>query len=165
MKIRNANKGDIQSVKDIAVVAWEYTYKKILSPEQFDYMIEMMYSDQSLMKQFEDNQQFAIIYDGTNNIDVGFVSFEYNYKNSSKTKIHKLYVLPKYHKHGLGQDLIDYVISKAKKENNSHISLNMNRNNSSFGFYKKMGFEIVKEEDINIGNGYLMEDYIFEKTI
>ena len=32
-------------------------------------------------------------------------------------------------------------------------------------FYKKLGFEVAYEEDIEIGNGYLMEDYKMEKKL
>jgi ribosomal protein S18 acetylase RimI-like enzyme len=38
--------------------------------------------------------------------------------------------------------------------------LNVNRNNKALGFYQKFGFVILREEDIDIGNGYFMNDYI-----
>jgi ribosomal protein S18 acetylase RimI-like enzyme len=43
--------------------------------------------------------------------------------------------------------------------------LNVNRNNSALNFYQRLGFTIQRKEDIAIGNGYLMEDYVMGKPI
>jgi predicted lactoylglutathione lyase len=45
------------------------------------------------------------------------------------------------------------------------ISLNVNKFNKAVSFYKKIGFVVASEEDLDIGNGYLMEDYKMEKVI
>jgi len=60
--------------------------------------------------------------------------------------------------------LIDAIENKAKANNDQSISLNVNRFNLASLFYQKQGFQIVGEEDIAIGNGYLMEDYKMEKV-
>lgn len=165
MQIIEASTEDLQLIRNIATTAWEKTYKEILSPAQSEYMLDMMYSDEALNKQFQNKQKFVLLRDDNTHECFGFVSFEYNYKDSKKTKIHKLYVLPSNHRSGFGKSLIEYVASTACQHGDVSITLNMNRFNRSHGFYTKMGFSIVGEEDINIGNGYLMEDYIFEKKI
>lgn len=166
MNIIQADSNHIPEIQQIAIKSWEVTYSDILSQEQFDYMIEMMYSHTALNKQMtEQKHHFLLIQEESTSDYSGFVSYELNYKNQAKTKIHKLYLLPECKGKGMGRLLIDRVISLARSADNSHLSLNMNRDNKSLGFYKQMGFEIVGEEDINIGNGYLMEDYIFEKKI
>lgn len=166
MDIILANTNDITQIRQIAIKSWKITYAKILSDEQFDYMVEMMYSDSALNKQMtEQNHHFLLIRDDSSSDYKGFVSYELNYKDKPQTKIHKLYLLPECKGKGMGRILIDKVVSLAQSVKNKSLSLNMNRDNNSLGFYKQMGFEIVGEEDINIGNGYLMEDYIFEKKI
>lgn len=166
MNIIEADLSHISEIKQIAIKSWEITYSEILSQEQFDYMIEMMYSHTALNKQMTElNHHFLLINDSSTSNYYGFVSYELNYKDQPKTKIHKLYLLPECKGLGMGRLLMNKVIEAAKFANNSHLSLNMNRSNKSLGFYQQMGFEIVGEEDINIGNGYLMEDYIFEKKI
>lgn len=166
MNIIPASTNDIAQIRQIAIKSWEITYSDILSQEQFEYMVEMMYSDNALTKQMtEQNHHFLLIRDSLSSNYNGFVSYEFNYKGQPQTKIHKLYLLPECKGKGMGRILIDKVASLAQKANNHSLSLNMNRDNKSLGFYKQMGFEIVGEEDINIGNGYLMEDFIFEKQI
>ena len=41
----------------------------------------------------------------------------------------------------------------------------MNRFNKAVGFYKSMGFELKKEELLDIGRGYFMDDYVFEMSL
>lgn len=166
MDIISGSTSHIPKIQEIAIESWKVTYAEILSKEQFDYMVEMMYSEIALKKQmFESDHHFLLIKESGSSDYSGFASYELNYKNEPKTKIHKLYLLPECKGKGMGRILIDKVAALAQSANNSFLSLNMNRDNKSLGFYKQMGFEIVGEEDINIGNGYLMEDYIFEKKI
>ena len=165
-KIVDATLRDIKTIETIARNTWGETYGNIISQEQIEYMLDMMYNESSIINQIENlNHHFLLIKDDTSNDFLGFVSYEPNYKNENKTKIHKLYVLPNCQGAGLGKELINETIERARINNNMSILLNMNRSNKSLGFYEQMGFNIVGEEDINIGNGYLMEDYIFEKKI
>lgn len=166
MNIIQANTSHIPTIQNIAFESWKITYADIISQEQFDYMIDMMYSKASLTKQMTElNQHFLLIKDESSSDYQGFISFEFNYKGEPKTKIHKLYLLPQCKGKGMGKLLINEVIALAQSADNKCLCLNMNRANQSFGFYKQMGFEIVGEEDLDIGNGYLMIDYIFEKNI
>ena len=55
---------------------------------------------------------------------------------------------------------MDYIISQMKHHRATMLELNVNRLNSAINFYKKLGFEIIQEEDIDIGNGFFMNDYV-----
>ena len=166
MKIITAEKVHIPAIQQIAEKSWNVAYRDILSPQQIEYMLDMMYSKTALEEQMLNlNHHFFLIGDGSANDFYGFISYEFNYNNEPKTKIHKLYMLPGKQGAGSGKLLIDAVASEAKAQNNNVIGLNMNRKNNAHGFYARVGFEIVKTEDIDIGNGYLMEDYVLEKKI
>ena len=91
-----------------------------------------------------------------------FVSCENNYQNNKVTRLHKIYILPEAQGKGVGKVLIEKVIAIAKENQSEVISLNVNKFNQAVSFYKKIGFEIASEEDLDIGNGYLMEDYKME---
>lgn len=164
MNIKIAGLEDISTLREIANFAWVETYKNILSPEQYEYMLDMMYSDEALKSQMENGHHFLLIQQSSGE-NLGFVSYELNYKDSIKTKIHKLYVLPNQHGKGLGRQLINKVETLAIANDNDAVTLNMNRYNVALDFYKKVGFNIIGEEDIDVGRGYLMEDYIFEKKL
>jgi ribosomal protein S18 acetylase RimI-like enzyme len=61
--------------------------------------------------------------------------------------------------------MIDYITEAARKNNQEALLLNVNKNNIAKNFYKKLGFNIVLDEVIDIGQGYVMDDYVMEKPI
>ena len=73
--------------------------------------------------------------------------------------------MPEAQGNGVGIQLINEIINHAKKKNDNILFLNVNRFNKAQHFYSKLGFQIAFEEDISIGNGYLMEDFVMEKEI
>ncbi|MDD5152240.1 MAG: GNAT family N-acetyltransferase [Flavobacterium sp.] len=159
--ISQATVKDIPLIQEIAHKTWPITYGEILSKAQLDYMLEKMYSDATLINNLT-NKGHHFILVNENNISLGFASYEHNYSDKNATRLHKLYLLPESQGKGMGKLLIDSVVAFAKENQSEVISLNVNKFNKTYTFYKKMGFEVVAEEDLEIGNGYLMEDYKME---
>lgn len=159
-----ATPNDYKTIQEIANKTWPITYGEILSKEQLDYMMDLIYSEESLISQIQKKAQlFYIAYDESS--VVGFIAIEHHYKNEAVTRIHKIYILPETQGKGIGKLLIDEVQKLATENNSVSLSLNVNRFNKALTFYQKIGFKIVAEENIDIGNGYLMEDYRMEKQI
>ena len=160
MNIVVATKEQLAIVKNLAYKIWPNAYETILSKAQLDYMLEMIYSIDSLEKQFDNGHIFLLIEDDQNFI--GFASYELNCNNSNKTKLQKLYVLPEIQGKGIGKQVIDYIKEKVVLSNNLALFLNVNKFNKAKDFYQKYGFQIIKEEVIDIGNDYIMDDYVME---
>lgn len=162
--IIEATPNDFRVIQEIAHKAWPVAYGKILSKDQIDFMLESMYDLETLTDNYLiKNHRFLLINEFEKQI--GFASFEHQYLNSNATRLHKLYLLPERRGNGFGKLLIEEISRMAIKNNSDAISLNVNRFNQSKDFYLKMGFEIVAEENLSIGNGYFMEDYKMEKNI
>lgn len=160
--ISEATINDIKLIQEIAHTTWPITYGEILSKEQLDYMLDLIYSDEALTNAYNKKEQlFYLIYEDETNL--GFIGIEHNYKEEAITKIHKIYLLPQTQGKGIGKQVVDEIGKLALVNNSKSLLLNVNRFNAALGFYKKIGFEVVDEVNINIGNGYLMEDYVMEK--
>jgi ribosomal protein S18 acetylase RimI-like enzyme len=164
LQITEATTKNLKKIRDIAYGSWPATYGEILSKEQIDYMLDLFYSDETLTKNLnEKSHHFILVHDNSNCI--GFASYEHNYLDKNKTRLHKIYLLPEAQGKGAGKLLIDTIENLAKVNNSEAISLNVNKFNKALSFYQKNGFEIVSEEDIELDFGYLMEDYIMEKKL
>ncbi|MFL5789646.1 MAG: GNAT family N-acetyltransferase [Flavisolibacter sp.] len=161
IKIRRASKKDLNIIREIALNVWPQTYAEILSPQQIDYMMDRIYSERSLVEQMDASHQFIIIYN--QGIPVGFAS--YNEIEKNIYKLQKLYVLASEQGHGTGRFIIDYILSELKSCNAKALRLNVNRFNKARSFYEKLGFEIISSEDIDIGNGFFMNDFIMQKKL
>jgi GNAT superfamily N-acetyltransferase len=163
MEIRKASLEDYKTIFDIAVITWDAAYKTILSGAQLEYMMDMMYSPDSFTNQVAIEGHHFIIA-SVNGKDVGFASYELNYRYQT-TKLHKLYVLPDAQGTGAGKALITVIENAAKSNSNDKVTLNVNRFNTAVHFYLKNGYTNAGEEDVDIGSGYLMEDYIMTKLL
>ena len=160
-EIQKAGIKDIDLVQELAFSIWPDAYGSILSNDQLNYMLELIYSKDALTKQIESGHQFILVCE--NDIAVGFASYSPKITgNLAIFRLHKLYVLPNQQGKGTGKLLLNFIIEKIKEEGATILELNVNRHNKAFHFYTKLGFTISKEEDIDIGNGYFMNDYVME---
>lgn len=163
MNISFATSNQLSIVRDLAYQIWPIAYKEILSEQQLDYMLDLIYSIESLTKQIENNHIILLVEES--NSYIGFASYELNHGFSNKTKIQKLYVLPQIQGKGIGKKLIDFIEKEAVENNQSGLLLNVNKYNIAKDFYLKQGFSITHSEIIDIGKGYIMDDYVMEKEI
>jgi len=163
MEIRKASAEDYKTIYDIAVITWDAAYKSILSKAQLEYMMDMMYSPEAFNEQvaLQGHHFLLALTDGK---VLGFASYELNYRYET-TKLHKLYVLPQAQGTGVGQALILAIENAAKNNTNNKVTLNVNRFNVAVNFYLKNGYTNMGAEDVPIGSGYIMEDYIMLKQV
>lgn len=160
MEIRELNRDELTLITSLAHEIWPITFAEILSTEQIAYMLDWMYNEKQLSSQHGSGHSFFALY--LNNEAIGFMGIEPNYLGTTSLKIHKLYVKPNVHGKGLGKEFIEFAKLFALRQNCSSLVLNVNRFNKAVQFYLHVGFTITKEEDIEIGNGFLMEDYVME---
>lgn len=156
-------KEDVFLVNHLAHQIWPVTFKEILTEDQIDYMLDWMYDVNTLQEQVQVGHLYYVVKE--NGVAKGFVGLEPNYPDADMLRIHKLYVLPDQHGKGLGRVLLNQAIDVAFDLDLHTLHLNVNRFNEAVKFYEHCGFEITGEEDIDIGKGYLMEDYIMELRV
>ncbi|MDB5231980.1 MAG: family N-acetyltransferase [Chitinophagaceae bacterium] len=160
---RKAVSSDIALIKELAHQIWPHSYGQILTSAQLEYMLDFIYSETALQKQMNEGQQFIIAY--INDEPVGFAAYSLLDNMRSVFKLHKIYILPSTQGTGLGKKLLCYIIDIVKSSGGRILTLNVNRHNKAKDFYTKLGFKIIKEEDVPIGHNYFMNDYIMEKDL
>lgn len=148
----------IPVIQNLANITWPVTYGEIITPQQLDYMMELLYSRAALQKQMDKGDLFVIVYDDER--PVAFASYSAKETDAGIYKLHKIYILPNQQGKGIGKLLISYITADIKPA--TALQLNVNRHNKALHFYEKAGFSIIAEEDIYIGNGFYMNDYVME---
>jgi diamine N-acetyltransferase len=163
LEIRTASIEDINTIGYLAYQVWPQAYKHFLSLEQLQYMLNKLYSPASLQQQMLKDHHIFLIAE-LEEEPVGFVSYS-SLPTPGIFKIHKLYVHTSLHGKGVGKALLDAVIDEIRPLKATAVQLNVNRHNVAKSFYEKQQFTILKEENIDIGNGYFMNDYVMEKKL
>ena len=149
----------IPIIQGLSQLIWPITYRQILPEEQISYMLEMMYSLESLTDQINQKKhQFIIAYDEYK--PVAFSSYGPKPETDDVFRLHKLYILPGLQGKGIGKMMIDFIIDEIKDTGNQLLELNVNKQNPAIGFYLKLGFNIIREENIEIGGRFFVDDYI-----
>ena len=158
LAVRRIAEEGIPTIRRIAAVAFPATYRDLLSPGQLDYMMEWMYSEESLRGQFRAGHVwFVVSADGE---PCGYVSVER--QGGRLFHLHKIYVLPRFQGIGAGallfRSAVAYVRSVCPEP--CRMELNVNRHNRALHFYERMGMRKLREGDFPIGGGYWMNDYL-----
>ena len=158
--IRPATLEDRAFIRSVSERTWPSTYGHIISQEQIDFMLDWMYSDESLAEQLNKGHQFYIAsIDGD---EIGFCSVSAEENNSYK--LNKLYVLPIAQGTGSGKALLNKAIAVAKAAGAISLFLQVNKHNNAYTFYLKNGFIKEQEFKFDIGNGFYMDDYVMRLT-
>lgn len=153
---------DLEEIQMIARRIWPVSYKNIISPEQIDFMLEKMYGVDSLKKQMlEQGCEFLLI--KPNERSVGFASYGMN--EAGIWRLHKLYVDVDQHGRGYGKQLLQEVCIRIAARGGYEVELNVNKYNPANDFYRANGFTLRREEVLDIGNGFVMDDFVLVKPI
>ena len=159
--IHRAGINEIGSIRAMAEVVFRQTYREILSPEQMEYMMNMMYSEKNLRRQMAEEGHVYFIDEGR-----GYASYRLDgVTEDGRERYHleKLYVMPAWQKTGLGLKLFNTITEAVKGVSSSPsplLELNVNRGNPALGFYERLGMRRARSGDFPIGNGFYMNDYI-----
>jgi GNAT superfamily N-acetyltransferase len=163
LSIRPADLDDINTIGFLAQQIWPSTYSEIVEADHLQYMLNLFYNPVSLRRQMiEEHQQFLILEQGEEAI--GFASWAPT-GETGVFKLHKLYVLPGQQGKGLGRMILQYIFGDIRPSGGKKLRLNVNRNNKAQQFYERMGFVVIGEEDVPVGNNVFMYDYIMEVEV
>ena len=154
--IEELNSSELHIIEDLAKIIWPVSFKSMISQKQIEYMLEWMYNQKKLQENHQNGHKYVVYKE--KDTFLGFISYEIK-KNKSNIRIHKLYVHHEQQKKGIGIALLNYAIDLGRENRMTQLDLFVNRTNPAVHFYKKIGFSIVEEIDLDIGNGYFMNDY------
>jgi GNAT superfamily N-acetyltransferase len=158
VRIRPATAADIPLIQAIAHAAWPVAYSGIISPAQIAYMLDRMYGTPALEEQFGPKGHRFLIAEQAGT-PVGFAGFEHRYA-PGRSRLHKLYVLPAVKGAGVGHVLLEAVLIEAMKAGDTAVELNVNKQNPAKEFYARHGFTIERDEVLDIGGGFVMDDHV-----
>lgn len=164
IEFRLAAPEDWKIIQSIAQTTWPVTYGQLLPAGQLEYMLDLIYSEESIKQQMEREHQFSIGYHAGE--PLGFASVEKQYKSPANFMIHKLYILPSFQGKGIGKVFLDYLTVLARQTAHDTLMLKVFvKNQNAIRFYQHLGFHSIGEEVSELGKGYTVKDYVLIKKI
>jgi len=151
-----ATEKDIETLRLLAYEIWDKTYTKIISFEQIEYMLEMMYNYDRIKNEIVNNYEWYLA--RADNEPIGFVSIEI--LNEGLAKLHKFYIKTEFQHMGIGEWVFKNLKTPLINKNIQSLTLNVNRFNlNAINAYLKYGFKIQKSIDIPYGR-FILNDYV-----
>ena len=159
--ITPAGENDIAAIRQTALEVWPKVYANLLTSEQISYMMDMMYSSDVIIRELASGVRWFIV--KCNNEIAGYASIYPTELNGTPVvKLDKLYLRECFRKQGVGKQLLMYIVQEAQNAGVTKLILNVNKyNTSAQAAYKRWGFTLAKSEVNDIGNGFVMDDFVF----
>jgi diamine N-acetyltransferase len=162
LRIAPLAEGDIDAVIELAGVIWRHHYPGIISSEQIDYMLAQRYTPAVIRAQMHSGSAWwdQALLDGRM---IGFAQYELHGRSM---KLDKLYMHQDFQRRGYGGRMLAHVEDAARRRGAVAVRLNVNKHNlKSIAAYRKNGYEVVEDVVIDIGGGYVMDDYVMQKAL
>lgn len=150
---------DVEAVAALADQVWRRHYPGIITMAQIDYMLAQRYNPRLLREQLRapGNWWDKLILDGEL---AGFSNY-FLAEDPGEMKLDKLYVHPAHQRKGFGGMLIGRAVEVARVQPCTRLILAVNKNNvKAIASYRKHGFRVVDAVVKDIGDGFVMDDYI-----
>lgn len=153
---------DISKLSDLASDIWHKYWPKILSPAQIDYMVAKFQSFNAIKEQIEDDGYIYNIMED-NGILIGYFGV---CPKDDYLFLSKIYIKDDYRGQGRGKEAFQKIIDIAKDYNKKAIRLTVNKyNTNTIKAYEKWNFSTINSVVTDIGEDFVMDDYIMEYNI
>lgn len=151
----------IYTVSSLADAIWHEYFTPIIGEEQVDYMLEKFLSPDALEEQIQSGYEYFLF-----DFEAVFAGFAGFHVENGSMFLSKLYIFEDYRGKGISSHVFQQLVGICQKRKLDKIWLTCNKHNThTLEVYKHWGFEIVREEVTDIGNGFVMDDYILEYKI
>lgn len=153
---------EIGRLAALADEIWHEYFKSLLAPEQIDYMVEKFQSEKALAKAIEEDGYlyFLACEDGAL---IGYCGVR---PEEERLFLSKLYLKKEYRGRGLASRLLDRAFETAKEQKKRAVYLTCNKyNKNSLEIYRAKGFRQIDAVQTEIGQGFIMDDYVMEREL
>ena len=156
--------GQAEALGALARHIWQRHYPGIISPAQIDYMLHQRYRAAVILQQLGQPGSWWDVAQKDAEL-IGFAHYFLD-TDSQRIKLDKLYVHPAWQRRGVGAALLGRVESEACRQGRTTLTLRTNKHNHiALAAYRKYGFIVTAEVLTEIGAGFVMDDYVLEKTL
>jgi GNAT superfamily N-acetyltransferase len=164
VRIRVIQPAELPVVIGLARRIWNAYYPGIITQGQIDYMLAVWYDPGAMTREMTGRGvTYALI--ESDGAAVGYLGFEPQ-PDSRVLFLSKLYLLPEQHGKGIGRFALDWVRRQAGDRGHEVLRLRVNKHNApAIRAYLRAGFLFIEDICSDIGNGFVMDDYLMERAV
>ena len=159
---RAESETQVQLVASLAHTIWNEHYVPIIGQDQVNYMVANFQSAGAMAKQIKiEGYEYYIIRHLSE--PAGYISIKLT---NNELFLSKFYIVKEKRGTGLGKEGLKFICDRARTLGANSIKLTVNKyNTNSIKAYEKMGFINVGSVVADIGEGYVMDDYVMQLNL
>lgn len=152
---------DLHKIAELAEIIWHQHFTPIIGKEQVIYMVDKFQSFPALKEQLTSGYEYYRIFDQDD-----FCGYCGIHPENGKLFLSKLYLKKEARGRHLASQTFNFLKQLCRERGLSAIWLTCNKHNdNTLAVYRHLGFKTVDTQVADIGNGFVMDDYIMEVTI
>ena len=152
----------VAEVARMAHEVWNEHYVPLIGQAQVDYMVAKFQAAEAIHAQIASGYEYFQIQQSGES--VGYAAIRHD-ATDARLFISTLYVLSAWRKSGAGRQTLELIERMARERGAMHLWLTVNKGNPSVRAYERLGFDIVEAMVVDIGGGYVMDDYKMERCV
>ncbi|WP_444994610.1 GNAT family N-acetyltransferase [Aliikangiella sp. IMCC44359] len=160
LTIKKATVQDSETIASLAKLIWTKHFTPIIGKNQVDYMLKLFQSKTAIAKQMSQGIEYFLV--NKNEQLAGYIAIQYQ---TNKLFISKFYLKSEFRGQGLAKPMLQHIEELAKQTQLYQLELTVNKLNSASQAYLKLGFNIESSIQIDIGDGFIMDDYLMIKHL
>lgn len=153
-----------EEITELCVMAkgiWEEYFTPIIGEGQVAYMLDKFQSPPAVTAQLQEGYRYyRFIRQGE------YIGYTGIHPEEKELFLSKLYLKKEYRGKGYARQALTFLEEFCGREGLQSIYLTVNRHNdSTIVIYRKLGFETIREQKADIGDGYYMDDFVMQKAL
>jgi GNAT superfamily N-acetyltransferase len=152
----------LDAVAGLAHEIWYEYYVPLIGRAQVDYMVGKFQSSGAMQQQLHEGYEyFTTERDGQ---PIGYCAVQEQPAQNSLF-LSKLYLLRDARGGGTGRVCMEFIEQLARRRGLTLLWLTVNKGNPAVKAYERLGFRIAADLVMDIGGGFVMDDYRMEKSL
>lgn len=134
-------------------------FTPMIGEAQINYMLDLFLSFDAITQQLQKGYQYYLV-----KSDGELCGYFGVCPEGDRLFLSKFYLKEAFRGKGIGRAMMDRVCLIGKGLKAVYLTVNK-QNHGPIAVYQKLGFHITDSVETDIGNGYIMDDYIMEKPL
>lgn len=157
-----------EELAEMAGAIWREYWPALIGETQTEYMIENFQSLEAVKRQMSEEayEYWNVVYEEDGEARVVGYTGGHEEPETNRFFISKIYLKAEERGRGFASKVIAFYENLCKERGLSAMYLTVNKYNElGIRAYRGKGFETIDAVETDIGHGFIMDDYIMEKTV
>ena len=156
----------LEVVAALAHEIWYEFYVPLIGRAQVDYMVAKFQNVAAMQSQIDQGYEYFLVQreDTAGQVrDIGYCAWQE--QADGAVFLSKFYLRKSARGAGTGRKCMEFIEGLARRRGHSLLWLTVNKGNPSVQAYQRLGFRIAADLVMDIGGGFVMDDYRMEKPL